>query len=212
MRRRRSGANFDRRAEEAQRRSTGRCRGDICVQSRRASGRRRRGGDRGDQRGHQALRRDDRTGCAAAACRASTWRRQTSNHVGGQLARLQQHQFREAARLVRYPEHLHAALLRSRLGRAGLSAAGHRAHRSHPRTRRDALGIERRQWRDQHHDQERAQTRRASTPRREVGTRGRHAAAGATADESATSGYYRVFGQYSSIATRTFRPSAIHVG
>ena len=77
--------------------------------------------------------------------------------VGGELARVQQHQHREAARAERLAQHLHAAPLRRHVGRAGLSAAGHRAHRSDSRSRREPVGRERGQWRDQHHDQARAQ-------------------------------------------------------
>ena len=63
------------------------------------------------------------------------------------------------------------------LGRAGLSAAGHRAHRSHPRSRREPVGLERGQRRDQHHDEARARhAGHVCSPRRSApksGQRGR---------------------------------------
>ena len=77
--------------------------------------------------------------------------------VGGELARIQQHQHGEVARAERYAEHLHPAVVRRLVGRAGLPPGRHRAYRGHPRSGRKLVGFECGQWRDQHHDQARAQ-------------------------------------------------------
>ena len=110
-----------------------------------------------------------------------------------------------------YAQHLHAALLRRRLGRAGLPAAGHRAHRGDSRSRREPVGLERGQRRDQHHHQAARATRRARYVERDGRHRRAAARPRATAGSSASRASFACSAS-TPIATRRFHPNATTLG
>ena len=134
-------------------------RSDLGLAQGRAA-RRRSGSHRGrHRRGPSPLRRD--LGPRGSAPRPRPARRAGDlEHLGDQLPRLQQRELGQAAGALRYAQHLHAALLRRLLGRAGLAPRGRRPHRGHPRTGRVSLGSQRRQRRHQRHDPERERNAR----------------------------------------------------
>ena len=73
--------------------------------------------------------------------------------VGHRFPWIQREIRRQIAGSDRWPQRLHPSLFGCVLERAGRNAGGRGPHRSHPRPGRDAVGRERRRWRDQHHHQ-----------------------------------------------------------
>ena len=129
-------------------------------------------GLRDHRRRHPAFGRDEHRGSLAPGAEPAG-RAHRRQPIRDQRARLQQLDRQQAARADGRAQPLHAAVLGRVLGRAGHAARGHRTHRGDQRARRDAVGSERGQRRDQHHHAQCARHRRRAAVglRRQPGAR-----------------------------------------